>query len=258
MIGAKFDWTEQVSIGATVGTNFRFPTAIELASNGVHHGAFRHEKGNPDLDPEKGVAFDFRATYQNESFSTTLSPYAYYFTNYIFLKPTGTFSILPDSGQIYEYTQSKALITGFEWKAEKRFFDQLTVEGVFEFIYNKQLSNGSSGNYPLPFSTPANFFGQVSYAFKDWRVFKTPEVFVNGKWYAEQKRIAQGEDITPSSQSYGAGISSVIQLGKVEAKASLTATNIFDAKILNHMSFYRPLGIPELGRSIQLMIQIPF
>lgn len=258
MIGAKFDWTSHFNIAATVGTNFRFPTAIELASNGVHHGAFRHEKGNPNLDPEKGVAFDLRATVQTETFSTTISPYAYYFTNYIFLKPTGTFSILPDSGQIYEYTQSKALITGFEWKAEKRFWDRLTVEGVFEFIYNKQLDNGKKGNYPLPFSTPANFFGQVSYTFNDWKAFHNSEVFVNGKWYAEQKRIAQGEDLTPSSQSYGFGISSTVHLGKVQAKTSITATNIFDEKILNHMSFYRPLGIPELGRSIQLMIQIPF
>lgn len=258
MIGAKYDWSEHVSIAGTIGTNFRFPTAIELASNGVHHGAFRHEKGNPDLDPEKGIAFDFRATLQTETFSTTISPYAYYFTNYIFLKPTGTFSILPDSGQVYEYTQSKALITGFEWKAEKRFWNRLKLEGVFEFIYNKQLDNGTNGNYPLPFSTPANFFGQISYTFNDWKVFKNLEVFFNGKWYAEQKRIAQGEEITPSSQSYGLGISSTVHLGKVEAKTSLTATNIFDEKILNHMSFYRPLGIPELGRSIQLMIQIPF
>ena len=258
MIGAKYDWSERVSIAGTIGTNFRFPTAIELASNGVHHGAFRHEKGNPDLDPEKGIAFDFRATVKTESFSTTLSPYAYYFTNYIFLKPTGTFSILPDSGQIYEYTQSKALITGFEWKVEKRFWDRLHAEGVFEFIYNKQLDNGKKGNYPLPFSTPANFFGQLSYSLNDWKAFKQTEVFVNGKWYAQQKRIAQGEEITPSSQSYGLGVSSTVHLGKVTAKTSLTATNIFDAKILNHMSFYRPLGIPELGRSIQLMIQIPF
>jgi len=114
------------------------------------------------------------------------------------------------------------------------------------------------GNYPLPFSTPANFYGQLSYTLNNWKVFHEPEVYVSGKWYAEQQRIAQGEEITPSSQSFGAGVSSTISLGKVQAKASLTATNIFNAKILNHMSFYRPLGIPELGRSIQFMIQIPF
>ncbi|WP_010249927.1 TonB-dependent receptor [Myroides injenensis] len=258
MIGAKYELTSKIEVAATLGTNFRFPTAIELASNGVHHGAFRHEKGNPNLDPEQGLAFDFRASYESTNFSTTLSPYAYYFSNYIFLKPSGKFSVLPDSGQIYEYSQSEAIITGIEWKAEQRFLRHFTLEGVFEYIYNRQVSNGKKGDYPLPFSPPMNFFGELKYEFNDFKFFKKPEVYFNGKWFAKQERIAQGEEITPSSVSYGAGISSTLMFGKVEAKASLVATNIFDKKILNHMSFYRPLEIPELGRSIQLMIQIPF
>lgn len=258
MIGAKYRLTDEINFGATAGTNFRFPTAIELASNGVHHGAFRHEKGNPDLDPEKGIALDFRAAYETKTFSTTFSPYLYYFTNYIYLKPSGSFSILPDSGQIYEYTQSKAVITGFEWKVEKQFFDKLNVSAVLEYLYNKQVSNGKSGAYPLPFSPPMNVFGEVRYSFNDTKTLKQSEIYFNGKWYAEQQRIAQGEEITPSSQSFGAGISSTIHVGGVQAKTTLSATNIFNAKVLNHTSFYRPLGIPELGRSIQLMIQIPF
>jgi iron complex outermembrane receptor protein len=98
----------------------------------------------------------------------------------------------------------------------------------------------------------------LKYEFNDWKFFKQPEININGKWYAKQERIAQGEEITPESVSFGAGVSSTLMLGKIEAKASLTATNIFNQKILNHMSFYRPLQIPELGRSIQLMVQIPF
>lgn len=258
MIGAKYELTSKIQLASTFGTNFRFPTAIELASNGVHHGAFRHEKGYANLKPEQGVAFDFRASYETEGFNTSVSPYAYYFTNYIFLRPTGTFSVLPDSGQIYQYSQSKALITGFEWKVEKQFLKNFTFEGVIEYIYNRQLSNGKKGDYPLPFSPPMNFYGELKYTFNDWRFLKQPEVHFNGKWFARQERIAQGEAITPSSQSFGTGISSTLLFGKFEAKASLTATNIFDTKILNHMSFYRPLEIPELGRSIQLMIQIPF
>lgn len=258
MLGAKYAYTDKVKFAATIGTNFRFPTAIELASNGVHHGAFRHEKGNPNLDPEQGLAFDFRASYVGKNFKTTFSPYAYYFTNYIFLKPSGKFSVLPDSGQIYEYTQSEALITGFEWSVEQRFLESFAFKGVLEYIYNKQLASGKSGNYPLPFTPPVNFYGELRHSFNDWKVFKRTELFVNGKWYAEQQRIAQGESITPSSYSFGAGVSSTIRLGNVEAKANLSATNIFNAKILNHMSFYRPLEIPELGRSIQLTIQVPF
>ncbi|WP_025125705.1 TonB-dependent receptor [Myroides odoratimimus] len=258
MVGAKYTLNDNFNFGATVGTNFRFPTAIELASNGVHHGAFRHEKGNPDLDPEKGIALDFRAEFKTPTFNTTFSPYLYYFSNYIYLKPSGKFSILPDSGQIYEYTQSEAIISGFEWKVEKRFFDRLNISAVLEYIYNQQVSNGQNGAYPLPFTPPMNVFGEVRYSFRDTDMFKESEVYFNGKWYAEQERIAQGEEVTPSSQSFGAGVSSTVQFGKFKARTTLSISNMFDTKILNHTSFYRPLGIPELGRSIQLMIQVPF
>lgn len=258
MIGAKFDYTDKIKLAATFGTNFRFPTAIEMASNGVHHGAFRHEKGNPNLKPEQGVAFDLRASYTSENFNTSISPYAYFFSNYIFLRPSGKFSVLPDSGQIYEYSQSQAFISGFEWKVEQRFLQSFVAEGVFEYIYNRQIANGKKGNYPLPFSPPMNFFGQLKYEFNNWKAFTESELFVNGKWFAKQERIAQGESITPSSFSLGAGFTSTIKIGKVTARTSLLATNILDRKILNHMSFYRPLEIPELGRSIQLMIQVPF
>lgn len=258
MVGAKYSLTSALNFGATVGTNFRFPTAIELASNGVHHGAFRHEKGNPNLNPEKGLAFDFRASYDTPTFSTTFSPYVYYFSNYIYLKPTGAFSILPDSGQIYEYAQSKAVIMGFEWKVEKELFEKLHLLGTVEYVFNQQVSNGQHGAYPLPFSPPLNAFGEVRYRFNDTQTLKKTEVYFNTKWFAKQERIAQGEEITPASFNVGAGIATTIHLSGVEARTTLGIINMLNATILNPMSFYRPLGIPELGRSVQLMIQIPF
>ncbi len=258
MIGGKWQVTDAFNLATTVGTIFRFPTAIELSANGVHHGAFRHELGNPDLDPERGFAADLRLNFETEGFKTELSPYLYYFNNYIFLKPSGTFSILPDGGQVYQYTQSKALLTGIEWKIEKNFLKRFKAEVIFEYLYNRQITDESSTNYPLPFSPPMNVFGQLEYNFKDSEIFKNPLIYANVKWSSEQKRIAQNEDITPSYQLFGAGISSDVNLGKFKMTMQLSATNLADAKVLNHTSFYRPLEVPELGRSVQLMIQIPF
>src|SRR5690606_29489968 len=33
------------SMALNIGSSFRTPTAIELGANGIHHGSFRHEKG---------------------------------------------------------------------------------------------------------------------------------------------------------------------------------------------------------------------
>lgn len=258
MLGTRYNLSESWNLGITAGTNFRFPTAIELAANGLHHGAFRHEKGNPNLNPERGWAFDLEVNYQSASFNTSVSPYLYYFTNYIFLKPSGTFSILPDGGQIYEYTQSKALLTGFEWKLDKTFWDVLKLETIFEFFYNKQVTGNAKTEYPLPFSPPVNVFAQLNYQLKDTKMFKENSIYINGKWNAKQQRIAQNEEITDSYQLIGAGASTTLSLNKFKANVFLTATNLLNTKALNHTSYYRPLEIPELGRSFQLMVQIPF
>ncbi len=258
MVGGKWQMDEHWNLAATVGTIFRFPTAIELSANGVHHGAFRHELGNPDLNPERGFAADLRVNFEIAGFKSELSPYVYYFNNYIFLKPSGVFSILPDGGQVYQYTQSKALLTGIEWKVEKTLWEQLHAEVVLEYLYNRQITDQSSTNYPLPFSPPMNLFGQLEYRFKAWKHFKNATVSANIKWNSEQSRIAQNEDITPGYQLFGAAAATDVEWGKFKMKLQLSATNLADAKVLNHTSFYRPLEVPELGRSIQLMIQIPF
>jgi len=239
-----------------IGTNFRAPTAMELSANGIHHGAFRHEKGNPNLNVERGVSSEIGLTFENDNFKSTLSPYVYYFSNYIFLKPTGTFSVLPHGGQVYEYAQSKALITGFEYAVQQKW-NSFTLNATFEYLYNKQLNN-PKGNYPLPFSTPINLFAEFSYAFKDSEITKQSKVYVNTKWASAQNRIAQNEEKTPGYTIFGAGLQSEIIIGKLKPTIRLQATNLLNTKYYNHASFYRAIEIPELGRNIQLMIQIPF
>ncbi|WP_461760796.1 TonB-dependent receptor [Myroides sp. LJL119] len=258
LVGAKYNLSQTINFGATIGSNFRFPTAIELGSNGIHHGAFRFERGTPTLDPEKGISFDFRAELNTSKFVAVFSPYLYYFSNYIFLKPTGKFSVLPDSGQIYQYDQTRAILNGFELSLDWNIIKQLSFMTVLEYTYTQQVHKDKSANYPLPFSAPLNLYLELEYGLKDTKYFKNSAIQVNTKWFAKQNRIAQGEDVTAASLSFGASLTSDIFISKTLVKATLQATNIFNRKNLNHMSFYRALEIPDPGRNIQLNIQIPF
>lgn len=255
-LGLSYVMHPKWKVNFNIGTNFRAPTAMELSANGIHHGAFRHEKGNPNLKVERGVSSEIGLTFENENFKSTLSPYVYYFSNYIFLKPTGMFSVLPHGGQVYEYSQSKALITGFEYAIQQKW-NSFTLNATFEYLYNKQLDN-PKGNYPLPFSTPVNLFAELSYAFKDSEITKQSKVYLNTKWASAQNRIAQNEEKTPGYTIFGAGLQSEIIIGKLKPTIRLQATNLLNTKYYNHASFYRAIEIPELGRNIQLMIQIPF
>ena len=58
MAGALFNFHKNWNFSVNTGTSFRLPTAIELGANGIHHGSFRHERGDPNLDPENEYVLD--------------------------------------------------------------------------------------------------------------------------------------------------------------------------------------------------------
>ncbi|HZH70017.1 MAG TPA: TonB-dependent receptor, partial [Flavobacteriaceae bacterium] len=259
LLGVDYEPNRNWDFYATFGTNFRLPTAIELAANGIHHGSFRHELGNPNLNPERGFVIDGKASYQNKDFITAFSPFVYYFTNYIFLQPSGTFSPLPHGGQIYNFTQSEAMLTGFEYSVQNTFFERWNAMFVFEYLHNQQITSQSSRNFPLPFSPPANGFFELGYRLKNQgKTIQNTEISVNTRFALRQNRIAQNEKITDGYTLFGFELKTNVIFSKFRADLQLKATNLLNIKYLNHTNFYRALEIPEMGRNIQLVIKIPF
>lgn len=258
MVGALFNFHENWDFSVNTGTSFRLPTAIELGANGIHHGSFRHERGDPNLDAEKGYVLDTKLSYRKNAFNASVSPYFYYFENYIFLNPSGQFSILPHAGQIYQFTQSEALLTGIEFDFNTVFAEKWHTQLTFEYLYNRQVTNDRSRNFPLPFTPPVNGFFEVGYDFlENSNTFKETEIFANSAFAFEQDRIAQNEQITPGYQIFGGGLRTDLKIGNFKATVNLQATNIFNTKYFNHTNFYRALEIPEMGRNVQLMLKIP-
>ena len=257
-LGWDHQFNDQFSSKINLGTAFRLPTAIELGANGIHHGSFRHEQGDPNLDPEQGFMADVSLNYRENSWNINLTPYAYFFNNYIFLRPSGTFSLLPHSGQLYKYTESEALLSGVELQVDKELGRwHFGVAG--EYIYNQQLTSNRSRNYPLPFTPANNVFTEVGYQlFTDSKIFNATEVSISNRSVMQQDRIAQGEEITPGYSLWGVGYQTLLEFDGFKANINFRIDNLLNTKYFNHTSFYRRLQIPEMGRNIQLSIKIPF
>ncbi|MBI6117451.1 TonB-dependent receptor [Salegentibacter maritimus] len=258
MAGALFNFHKNWDFSVNTGTSFRLPTAIELGANGIHHGSFRHERGDSNLDPEKGYVLDTKLNYRKNDLKASLSPYLYYFENYIFLNPSGRFSILPHAGQVYQFTQSEALLTGVELDFYTVFAEKWHTQFTFEYLYNRQVTSDKSRNFPLPFTPPVNGFLEIGYDFSHKsKTFKNTEIFANSSFAFQQERVAQNEEITPGYQVFGGGLRTNIQIANFKAAINLQASNVFNTKYFNHTNFYRALEIPEMGRNIQLMVKIP-
>ncbi|MEN9919184.1 MAG: hypothetical protein RL662_1620 [Bacteroidota bacterium] len=244
---------------ATLGKSFRFPTANELSSNGIHHGAFRHEEGNPNLDPEEGYTLDIDYAFVKNDFRLEASPFLTYFSNYIYLNPQAEFSILPGGGQKYKYMQAEARFAGAEYTLNWDFWQynraKLSYLSKGSYVYNHNITTG----YPLPFTPPLVLSNELAYSkstpFQPIRFYR---FVVEHKYYAKQSRIIQNEETTPQTSLFNLSAGVDYKWNKFLIQLNLQVQNLFDTQYMNHLSFYRKLNMLEPGRNIQLFVRIPF
>lgn len=253
-VGIDFKINHYNLLKVNIGRSFRYPGANELASNGVHHGAFRHEMGNEDLDSEKGYQLDIDYQYTGRRLNIRLNPFVTWFTNYIFLEPSGNWSVLPHAGQVYSYRQSEAFMAGGELMVDYRFNENWSVASDIEYLYNINLTD----NYPLPFSPPTVATNSLDYSGTGRGLLLQYTVGIENRWVMAQNRIAKNEDKTPGTNLWNLSAQAHWNIDDRRVITQFRADNIFNRSYLNHLSFYRKLNAPEPGRNIQLIVKILF
>lgn len=246
-LGMVWNPSSEHLLKVNMGRSFRLPGANELASNGVHHGTFRHEQGDSSLASEQGWQLDTSYLFEKKGFSVSVSPYVSWFDNYIFLHPTGEWSVLPHAGQIYRYTGSEALFAGLEASVSINFLHWLNYRFSGEYVYTYNCDE----HIPLSFSPPASMRNVLM-----WHK-NTFKVYAEWQCIASQNRVDRNEDRTPGADLFHLGTTFNIPVGRTEVEFTLTAQNIFDTRYYNHLSFYRKMEIPEPGRNFQLLIKVP-
>ena len=254
-IGVHFTPDRRNSLKAHIGRSFRLPTAMELTADGIHHGSFRHEQGDPNLRSEQGWQTDMEYDLRIGRFQLTFSPFLTYFTNYIYMQASGIWSPYPDAGQVYVYTQAPALFAGSELSLRGRLAQGYTacqaldIYANAEYVYTYNLSAHTA----TPFSPPASARIGV-----EWTPVLPLEMGVETQLVAPQNRVAHGEMPTPGVALLHAHIVWNFPVASRTGSLTLRAENILDTKFLNHMSYYRHVGISEPGRNIVLSLTLPF
>lgn len=248
-LGFTWEPSLQHLVKMNVGRSFRLPAPNELASNGVHHGTFRHEQGSVTLKSETGWQIDVAYTYKQQTFAITISPFFSWFSNYIFLKPTGEWSVLPHAGQIYRYTGAEALFAGGELAVSKNIFRNLTYQLGADYTYTYNIDE----NIPLSFSPPLSVRNILQYTHNYYKVE------VEYQYIGNQNRVARNELPTNGANLLHAQVAVKLPFGTLtDIEVMFSARNILNTKYLNHLSFYRKIEVPEPGRNFQLLIKIPF
>lgn len=251
--GLSYYPTDSWNFKLNLAKSFRVPVPAELVSNGVHHGTFRHEVGNPNLDAEEGYQLDLTAVYQQKAFYVKLTPFLNYFTNYLYLRPSGMFSPLPDAGQLYIYSQTEALHAGGELFVELHPVERLHISTALEYVYNLNLETG----LPLPFTPPLSNlfvveFDLVKSSKLEWKIISEYRAT------AAQNRVDRNEKPTPGYNLFNAKTTVQFPVWKTDVVLGLACRNLANTAYLSHLSRYRILNLPEQGRNFILTLNVEF
>ncbi|MCQ2198428.1 MAG: TonB-dependent receptor [Paludibacteraceae bacterium] len=247
-VGTTFSPDKEYEFRVSVGRAYRLPSANELTSNGVHHGAFRHELGDESLDGEKGLQFDLSYSLHKKRIEISVSPFLSYYSHFISLHPTGQWSMLPDAGQIYKYVDSPASFYGGELHVKVNMVRNFYYDFSGEYIYSMDLESHTS----TPFSPPASMRNTLSWECKQW------QVYVESHSVAPQKHVCHNEDETPGYNLFNVGGKVDFPIKEGNLSLLVNAGNIFNTSYLNHLNFYRKIELPEAGFDFQTTIRLTF
>lgn len=247
-IGAVFTPKDGHEWRGSIGRAFRLPSANELTSNGVHHGAFRHELGDSSLVGEQGWQADLSYSLRKKVVELSLSPFFSYYPHYISLHPTGQWSMLPDAGQIYQYIDAPATFFGGEARMKVKIVRDLFYQFSGEYVHTYDHNSRTA----TPFSPPASMRNTISWERKRWQVYTELHSV------ATQNRVCHNEDATPGYNLLNVGGKVEFAFSSRKLSLNVNARNVLNSFYLNHLNFYRKIDLPEAGVDIQSTIRFTF
>lgn len=248
---------EQFNLKANIGKSFRIPIAKELTANGVNYHYFSYERGDPELSPEKSYQADATFTWDTDRWMLQVSPFYNYFPNYIYLNPTSTFDFFYGAGnQVFQYAQSQVMRYGGEAEITYRFTEQLNLSLLGEYLYAEQLSGAKMG-YTLPFSPPPSLLVNVNWSPRIGNLLRDPYLSLDYRRVGRQHRIVPPERKTEGYGLMSMGIGATFDWLKKPVEFNVQVLNLLNEKYMNHISFYRLIGLHEASRNIVLSLRVP-
>ena len=225
---------------ATLVAYGRVPSNHEWGANGIHHGSFRFELGNPQLGTE--WALEGRFSLDNGSRSSgwgwKTQAFAALHHGFISITPSAQFAPISHAGQIYEFRANDAFRAGLEAEV-LHMAERQTLSLTGSTLGQWDLQTGLG----LPFTTPSQ--ARLSW---EGRTLGGFALGLSGLAVAPSVLTARNEDTTPGA------LLADITLSQTTARGqwTLDVSNVFNRAWLDHTSAYRALGLVSQGRWVQL------
>lgn len=244
VLGGSLHFNRNFHLGKRMEGNWtataysRAPDSYSLAANGIHHGTFRFEQGNPDLRPER--SFEIRAMLGNHDNGDagwcrwSVRGFAALHDGFIHLTPTARFAPIVHAGQIYAFEALDAFRSGGEIEVDIKL-GKGSLSSSASVLGQWALETGLG----LPFTSPLDVRTGIQ-----WPLGETVSFGLRHRAIAAANLTARNESATPGASLWGCEL----QIRRKQMTLSADVDNLMNLAWLDHVSAYRTLGLVTQGR----------
>lgn len=257
-IGAIYQFDSHLSIDFQTGTSWRAPHAIELYSEGVHHGAASFEKGYSALKVERVYNVSINMTYnQGDLYQAQITVYNKYIKDFIYLQPRST-PVLTIRGAFpaFDYKQTDANFKGVDLYFKIKLGRGFDVTQKTSILFAKDLKNK---NY-LTLIPPNKIENSLGYTIPIHKKIDDCRIGINTTYVARQNLVENNQDLIPVPKAYfliGLEGSFEIKTTKEPIRVYFEVDNLFNKQYRDYMNRWRYFA-NEAGTNFSLRIKIPF
>jgi len=213
----------------------RAPSIAELSADGLHHGAYRYEVGDADLDAETAMNLELNLRRTGKSASVDLNVYRNEVSNFIHYRAEE--GVLIDGYQKYNYVATNALIQGFEFGLRCNV-KKLKANASLAYVDAQDMILNQS----LPFIPPITFRSSLLYEADE--LWKAKDFFSSVSYM-------QTPAFNVLSISLGFAINESVNV-------QFSGNNLLNEEYVPVMSLLRELDIPQQGRDLSARITYNF
>ena len=250
-IGAVYSPSRILNIKANVARGFRAPNLSELASNGVHEGTVRYERGDNQLQPEFSLQGDLGADLNLEHVALSAAVFCNRIDNYIYSARTG---VVIDTHDEYLFKATDALLYGAEISADCHPVHALHLGAGFSYV------RGTFESSDMPLIPAPKLSGEVKWEIThSGRTLNNCYLAMNVNRCFRQDHYLEGtETATDAYTLLGASAHiDILSNGRKVAEVSLIGENLTDKVYVDHLNRLKYVGIRNPGRNITVKVSIP-
>ena len=250
-LGVVYAPSRSLNVKANVARGFRAPNLSELASNGVHEGTVRYERGDNQLQPEFSLQADLGADLNLEHVALSAAVFCNRIDNYIYSARTG---VVIDTHQEYLFKATDALLYGAEISADCHPVHALHLGAGFSYV------RGTFESSDMPLIPAPKLSGEVKWEIThSGRTLNNCYLAMNVNRCFRQDHCLEGTE-TPTDAYTLLGASAhtdILSNGRKVAEVSLIGENLTDKVYVDHLNRLKYVGIRNPGRNITVKVSIP-